>query len=320
MRFTVSLKAQSQVIHSPISQRRQRQIGKFVTITLFLLPSAVLFFTFVILPIIQEAQYSLYDWSGLGDLDTFIGLKNFQTLLADPVFIQSVVHNIIIIVLSLAIQIPLSITLALMVNRKMPGRAVFRMIFFLPYIVADAIAGLVFYFIYNPGYGPIAGIAKQINPSAPPPALLADQHLVLYAIFVVAIWKYFGYHFILYVAGLQNISDEVIEAARVDGATAFQTLRDVTLPLLGGTIRLSVFLSILGSLQFFDLVYVLSDGGPAFASETMAHYLYVFGIQSQRMGFASAAGIILFIICFIFALLYQRFVMSQDLSGSSSML
>ncbi len=316
MRLTMSLPASKGRV---LAQRRRRQWSKAATVVLFLLPSLALFVLFVVIPVVQAAHYSLYHWSGLGALDDYTGLKNYQTLFRDPVFLTAVKNNALIAALSLLVQLPSALVLALLINRKMPGRTFFRTVFFLPYILSEVVTGLIWSFIYNPSNGLVAGLLRQINPNATPPAYLADTHTVLLAIFVAMCWKYFGFHLVLYVAGLQNIPEEVIEAAQIDGANSWQIARHVTLPLLGSTIRLSVFLSILGSLQYFDLIWVMSDGGPVFASETMATYQIHFGLQQFALGYGSAVGVVMFVLCLIFALLYQRVIMRQDLNGSSAL-
>ncbi|HEX8032267.1 MAG TPA: sugar ABC transporter permease [Ktedonobacterales bacterium] len=302
-----------------LAQRRQRQVSKATTIVLFLLPSVVLFVLFVVIPVVQAAHYSLYDWNGLGSLDDYIGLKNYQRLVSDPIFLQAVKNNALIAVLSLVLQLPCALALAILINRKLPGRTFFRTVFFLPYILSEVVTGLIWSFIYNPLNGFLAGLLRLFNPNVVPPALLADQRTVLLAIFIAMCWKYFGFHLVLYIAGLQNIPEDIIEAAQIDGASRWLVTRHITLPLLGSTIRLSVFLSILGSLQYFDLIWVMSDGGPVYASETMATYQIHFGLQQFALGYGSAVGVVMFVMCLIFALLYQRIVMRQDLSGASAL-
>jgi raffinose/stachyose/melibiose transport system permease protein len=147
-------------------------------------------------------------------------------------------------------------------------------------------------------------------------AWLGNPSTVLISIFVVMIWKYFGLHLVLYVAAIQNIPNEIVEAARIDGASIMQVVRHINLPLMGSTIRLSIFLSALGSLQYFDLIWIMSNGGPVHASETMATYVYKSGFQSFELGYGSAIGVIMMLICFAFSLLYQRFIMRRDLAGS----
>lgn len=302
-----------------LTQHRQRQLSKVTTIVLFLLPSVALFVLFIVIPVVQAAHYSLYEWNGLGSLDDYIGLKNYLRLVRDPIFLQALKNNALIAVLSLMLQLPSALALALLVNRKLPGRTFFRTVFFLPYILSEVVTGLIWSFIYNPMNGLLAGLLRLFNPNMVTPALLADQHTVLLAIFIAMCWKYFGFHLVLYIAGLQNIPEDVIEAAQIDGASRWQVTRHITLPLLGSTIRLSVFLSILGSLQYFDLIWVMSDGGPIYASETMATYQIHFGLQQFALGYGSAVGVVMFVMCLIFALFYQRVVMRQDISGASAL-
>jgi raffinose/stachyose/melibiose transport system permease protein len=179
-------------------------------------------------------------------------------------------------------------------------------------VLSEVVTGVIWNFIYRPQGGLINALVQMIAPGSEPSALLADPKTVLYALFVVITWKYFGYHMILYIAGLQNIPAEIEEAAAIDGCSRLQTLRYITLPLLGSTVRLSIYLSVLGSLQFFDLIWVMTTGGPVGASDTMATYLYKYGFQRFQLGYGSAVAVILFLICFSFSLLYQRFAMRRD--------
>jgi raffinose/stachyose/melibiose transport system permease protein len=149
-----------------------------------------------------------------------------------------------------------------------------------------------------------------------PRGFLGDTSTVLFALFVVITWKYFGFHMILYLAGLQGIPPELEDAARVDGASPTRVLRDITLPLLGPTVRVSVFFSVLGSLQFFDLIWVMTKGGPVNASNTMATYMYTYGFQRFQLGYGAAVTLIIFTICLGFSLSYQRFVMRRDFEGA----
>jgi raffinose/stachyose/melibiose transport system permease protein len=225
-------------------------------------------------------------------------------------------HNLVIIVLSLLVQLPFSLFVALLIRDNIPGRAMFRTIFFLPYVLSEVITGVVWTFIYRPQNGLMNEYLSWIIPNYEPGAILADTNRVLYAIFVVISWKFFGFHMILYLAGLQNIPAELEDAARVDGATPLQVLRDVTLPLLGPTVRVSVFFSVLGSLQFFDLIWIMTKGGPVNASNTMATYMYTYGFTRFQLGYGAAASLVIFAICFVFSIVYQRFVMRRDLEGA----
>ncbi|HZR41643.1 MAG TPA: sugar ABC transporter permease [Ktedonobacteraceae bacterium] len=286
-------------------------------IVLFLLPSAVLYFVLVLLPVLQAVPYSLFTWNGLEPLTHFVGLKNYMLAITDPVFVKAFTDNITIVVLSLLIQLPFALMLALVIGKTLPGRTIFRSIFFMPYVLSDAVAGTIWHFLFLPdNSGLINTVLQHTIPGFQPQLWLADPRMVLFCIFVVMIWKYFGLHLVLYVAGIQNIPDEVVDAARIDGASSLQVSRYITIPLLGSTVRLSIFLSILGSLQYFDLIWVMSQGGPVHGSETMATYLYQYGFQSLSLGYGSAIGMFMFITCLIFALIYQRIIMRRDIDGS----
>jgi raffinose/stachyose/melibiose transport system permease protein len=294
---------------------RARRRSRLWTALLFVLPALALYALLVLLPIAQAGWYSLFKWNGLKPLTDFVGLANYQKALADPVFHGAVSHNALIIVLSLAIQIPLALGLALMLNRRFRGRAFLRVLFFAPFVIAEVIAGLVFQLMLVPD-----GVADRILESVGLGGLiqlwLADSSLVMYTLFAIITWKYFGFHMIIMLAGLQGIPKELEEAALVDGASRSQATRKVTLPLLGPTIRVSVFLSIIGALQLFDLIWATTRGGPGNASNTMAIYMVDWGIRRSQLGYGSATAVILFLIALVFALLYQRFVMRRDTEGA----
>lgn len=299
------------------SSRTGRNLRAWGVAGLFMLPALALYALFVLFPIVQAARFSLFDWNGLEALDKFIGLANFERALADPVFLGAVSHNAFIVILSLAVQIPFALGLALMLNRKFRGRAILRLIFFAPYVIAEVITAIVWSLLLQPNglaehLLTAIGLGDAYNP------WLADTDTVLIALFFIITWKYFGFHMILLLAGLQGIPREIEEAAAIDGASRWQGIRYVTLPLLGPTIRVSVFLSIIGSLQLFDLVWVTTRGGPVNFSNTMAVYMFDRGFVRFQFGYGSAVAVILFLICFVLALAYQRWVLRRDTEGATT--
>jgi raffinose/stachyose/melibiose transport system permease protein len=294
------------------TRRPRLRWGQIVTIAGFLLPAAVLYIGLVLLPVVQAVYYGFFRWNGLGPLQNFTGLGNYTRALSDRVFIGALSHNLQLVVLSLVIQLPLALGLALLIRGITWGRAIFRTIFFMPFVLSEVVTGVIWNFVYRPDGGLFETLLKGISPSLAKTALLASPNTVLYALFVVITWKFFGYHMILYIAGLQNIPHELEEAAQIDGCDRLQALRYVTIPLLSSTIRLSIFLSVLGSLQFFDLIWVMTTGGPVNASDTMATYLYKFGFQRFQLGYGSAIAVIMFVICFGFSIVYQRVAMRRD--------
>ncbi len=298
------------------SARQGQGRRRAFTIAGFVLPALVIYVLFVLYPIAQAAYYSAFDWNGLGPLENFVGLDNYRRLLSDTVFRMALQHNLVILALSLVIQLPIALLVALLIRSNIPGRAFFRTVFFLPYVLSEVITAVIWVFMYRPETGFINVALAAIIPGFEPRGFLADPNLVLYAIFAVITWKFFGFHMILYLAGLQSIPAELEDAARVDGASPLQVLRDVTLPLLGPTVRVSVFFSVLGSLQFFDLIWVMTKGGPINASNTMATYMYTYGFQRFQLGYGAAVSLVIFLICFIFSIAYQRAVMRRDLEGA----
>ncbi|WP_439656971.1 carbohydrate ABC transporter permease [Lentzea sp. HUAS TT2] len=305
------------VPHAPAAggTRRRSRLRPRLELAFLLTPALLLFIGFVLIPIGVAGYYSLYSWNGFGPLTDFVGLDNYVDAFSGDVFQGAIGHNLIIATLSVVVQLPLSIGLALLLNRKLRGRTFLRMVVFAPYVLSEAVTAVIWLLMLQPG-GFIDEILRSIGLGSLVQLWLADQSLVLYTLFVVITWKYIGFGVILLLAGLQGVPPELREAAALDGATAWQTTRHVVLPLLGPTIRIWVFLSVIGSLQLFDLVWIMTLGGPANASSTMATYLVDHGFKRYEFGFGSAVAVILFIICFLFALLYQRFALRRDTQGA----
>jgi raffinose/stachyose/melibiose transport system permease protein len=301
------------VVSAPgIAPSRRRT---WLTVGLFLLPALFVYGLFVLVPIAQAAVYSLFDWNGLTPLTDFVGLDNYTRALNDPVFRTAAWHNVVIIVLSLTLQIPFALWLALQLNRRFRGRVLLRVLFFAPYVLSEVVTGIVFQLMLYPD-GIVDRSLESVGLGFVIQEWLADRSIVMLTVFVVISWKYFGFHMILMLAGLQGIPRELVEAAAIDGASPRQTLRGVTLPLLGPTIRVSVFLSIIGAIQIFDLIWATTRGGPFNASTTMAVYLVDYGINRTQMGYGSAIAVILFVVCLVIALAYLRFVMRRDTEGA----
>jgi raffinose/stachyose/melibiose transport system permease protein len=284
--------------------------GTLPVLVLFLPPALLVFTLFVILPMGEAAWYSLYDWNGYGLPEKFIGLRNFELLFRNGAFRQALANNALIIVVSLAIQLPLALWLATMVSHRIPGAVSFRLVFFMPYVLADVAAGLIWRFVYDGDYGLFAAIASFVGVGSP--YVLADKSVAIYAVLGVIVWKYFGFHMMLFIAGLQSIDKSYYEAAEMDGATRWQRFRNITLPLLAPTIRLSVFFSVIGSLQLFDMIMPLTGGGPSNSTQTMVTFLYSYGITRMKVGFGSAVGVVLFVICVTLAFGYKRIFMRND--------
>jgi len=299
----------SSAAHPP---RISRRVKDGLVIAMFLAPALILFLLFVIYPIFRSVYFSTFNWNGLGPAVKFVGLKNYVKILSDIVFLQAVKNVLFIVVFSLIIQLPLAMLLAVLVGRDLPGRGMFRTIFFLPYVLSEVNTAIMWLLLFTPD--PERGLFNGILVAfgMHPIAWLGDMRIVLFAVFVVLTWKYFGFHMLLYLTGLQNIPTEIEEAARMDGANAFQNFFYITLPLLSSPIKTSVYMSVLGSIQQFIVVWIMTGGGPVNASETMATYMYRFGFVRFQLGYGSAVAIIMFILCVIFSLIYQALTRKPD--------
>jgi raffinose/stachyose/melibiose transport system permease protein len=282
----------------------------WVAALIFLPPALLLFTVFVILPIGEAAWYSFYNWDGFNRPQNFVWFKNYVSLFNNASFKTAALNNLIIIAVSLLVQLPLALGMALLLAKRAFGAVAFRLIFFMPYILADVAAGLIFRFIFDGDYGPLSGTSDALGFGQI--YMLASPSWAMVAILIVIIWKYFGFHMMLFIAGLQGIDRNLYEAAEIDGAGAFQRFRFVTIPQLSPMIKLSVFFSVIGALQLFDVVIPLTGGGPFNATNTMVTFLYLFGITRMRVGFGSAVGVVLFIVCVTFALGYRRLLMRDD--------
>jgi len=304
---------------SPRRKKTRRGGGKtFAELALLIGPALLLFLGFVILPVLYAAYCGFFKWNGLGAPTNFTAWTNYKTVLTDPFFWRAVVHNLEIAVLSLIVQGPLALVMALLLNRKMKGRGLLRVLLFVPYVIAEAIVGV--------GWGLILGTGQKggaIN------ALLAGAGLgdlqtywksngvAIFTLVVICTWKYIGFAVILFLAGMQGIPEELSEAAAVDGASFWRTQWNITVPLLGPTLRIWAFLSIIGSMQLFDLVYVIwGKTGWLSGVETMASYMVRTGRDRQLFGYGNAVAVIMFIISLVIALIYQRLVLNRDTQGA----
>ena len=292
------------------SPKSEALLSRYSTIIIFLIPALTIFTLFVVLPIGEAAYYSFYRWNGYGAPEKYVGFKNYAYLFKNRVFIMSLKNNFYIIALSLFVQLPFALLIALMISDKIKGATFFRTIFFLPYILAEIVTGLIWAYIYDGNYGLVAAVWGFFGLDAP--FIIADKDWALMAVLIVIFWKFFGIHMMIYIAGLQAISKEVLEAAKVDGAGPITTAFRIKIPMLIPTIKLSVFLSLLGSLQLFDIIMPLTGGGPSNVTHSMVTYLYYFGVMRMKIGFGSAVGVIIFLICLFIAIGYQRTLMRGD--------
>lgn len=281
---------------------RFRSNETHITAVLFLLPALLVFGVFVLWPIAQSARYSFYDWNGIGPLTDYVGLQNYRTLIDDPVFWLAFKHNLIVVLWSLATQIPLGIGLAVLLTRGLRGSNLFRTLFFAPMVLSEVIVGVIWRWIYHPHFGMANALMTEIGLDKQ--GWLGNEDLVLPCILVATTWRYLGFYIVIFIAAIQGIPDEYYEAAAIDGANGFQRQRYITLPLLLPTIRIASVLMIVGALKSFDMVWVLTEGGPSHASELIATYMFKQAFRSNDWGYGSTLAFVLFLIAFVVAIAF----------------
>jgi len=309
-------------------QRRNDARRKWLEIGLFVGPALILFLTFVVLPVAQAARYSLYKWNGIKQFSEaeFIGLENyaralfggtdeatrqaFTTAYSEP-FWNALGHNFAIIFLSMAIQLPLALLIALVLNRNFPGRAAVRVIVFAPYVLSEVIAGVMWFILFDPN-GLATSFVHAFGFEPPAGGWFEDQTWGFWTVFFIITWKYLGLAIILFLAGLSGVSPELQEAAAIDGASWWQVQMRINVPLIGPTIRIWAFLSIIGSIQLFDMVWVLNKGGTTGQYATIASFMMDIGFFRRDVGFGSAIAVIMFIISLVVAIFYMVFVLRRD--------
>jgi ABC-type sugar transport system permease subunit len=303
----------------PQGRRRPRGLGWAGRLEVMILvgPALIFFVGFVIFPVIMAAYYGFFRWSGFGPATEFIGLQNYVTIFTDPIFQQALGHNAFIVVASLVIQGPIAILLALLLNRRMRGQSVIRVLIFVPYVIAEVIVGTGFSLMLATN-GALNGALEKIGLGWVAQDWLADPSIAIWTLMAILTWKYIGFAVILFLAGLQGIPQELYEAAAIDGASYWQIQRTITLPLLGPTLRIWAFLSIIGALQLFDLVYIIWGQyvSSVAGTNTMAIYMVATGRNSGNFGYGSAVAVVIFVISLVVALIYQRTILRRDTAGA----
>ena len=311
--------------HAPSTRlKRVRRIGrsartrrKWYEIIGLTTPALLVYVMFVLVPMGFAVYYSLFRWRGVGPPTEFVGLRNYRLAFEDPIFLDALRNNAYIVFGSLLIQGPLALGIALILNRRFRGRAVFRVLAFVPYVLAEVTVGIMWKLILI-GDGSVDAVLKSLGLGSFVQGWLSDLPLIIWTLLFILTWKYVGFAIILFLAGLSNVPDELTEAASIDGASWWQIQRHITIPLLGPTIRIWAFLSMIGSLQVFDVLWVVAAPSVRSlgAANTMATYMVDNGFFARLWGYGNAIAVILFIISFVAALLFQRFVLRRDIAGA----
>ncbi|MEK3798304.1 sugar ABC transporter permease [Peribacillus sp. FSL H8-0477] len=258
-----------------------------------LLPALLLYTIFAIVPILQSFYYSLMEWNGFSEMK-FVGLNNFKELFQDPLFWKSAKNNLFVVMASVLGQIPIALVIALLLNRKLKGAKFFRTIGFLPVVLSTVVISLTWSLIYNTKNGLINELLRTVGLESLTQNWLGDTKWSMIAVCITVIWQFVGLYLIIFLAALQNIPEEVLEAAKIDGASEWMTTWKITIPMIWDTIIVAVILCISGSLRTFDLIYVMTHGGPAHSTEVMALYMFNETFNKLQYGYGSAVSVVIF--------------------------
>lgn len=283
-----------------------------LVITLYVLPALILILLLIYIPIVLTGYYGLMDWNGIGAMK-FIGLDNYIELVQDKLFWKSTWHSLLLGIFSTASLIGYLI-LSLILASKIKGANFLRKIYLIPMLLSSVAIGQLWAKIFDPTNGMLNRLLVMVGVENPP-LWLADSKIVLFAIFIPIVWQYAGFYIIIFYAALKNVPEELIEAAKIDGATPIQIAYKIKVPLISDVIKVMVILAIVGSLKYFDLIFVLTGGGPNHSSEVMASYMYSEAFSKYNFGYGSAIGFGLLVICLGMTWLIQKLLSSKEEVG-----
>jgi raffinose/stachyose/melibiose transport system permease protein len=302
--------------------RRHQDMDKVLkdkkAIFIFIFPALLIFFIAIILPIISSTYYSLLSWDGIGKA-TFAGVKNYVDLFVNNTdgFTKSVLNSFILAILSLTIQLPLALILALILARGVKGEGIFRTLYFIPVIISTVVIGQLWMKIYHPDFGMLNIILENIGLGKYAHAWLADTKTALFAAFVPIVWQYIGYHMLLMYAGIKSVSPDIYEAAKIDGASEFKMATAITIPLIKPILQVCVVFAVTGSFKAFDLIYIITNGGPLHASEVPSTLMYNTIFNKYMYGYGSAMSTFIIVECLVFTLIMRKMFQAKKSNEDS---
>lgn len=277
------------------------------TIFFFTFPTFLLFTIIVVVPIFFSVHYSTLRWDGFSK-EAFIGFSNYKNMFVNNTdgFVQAVMNSLILALISVGIQLPISLLLALTLARGIRGERFFRTVYFIPVIISTVVIGQLWMKIYNSDYGMLNTILKAIGLGSLSDAWLADTKTALASVFVAMLWQYVGYHMLLLYAGAKSISPDIYEAARIDGAGELAMAFHITIPLMKPIISVCIIFAVTGSFKAFDLIYVMTNGGPLHSTEVPTTLMYTTIFSRYQYGYGSAMAIFIIVECLVFTLVINK--------------
>jgi multiple sugar transport system permease protein/raffinose/stachyose/melibiose transport system permease protein len=278
----------------------------------FLALPLIMYAIWVIIPVFRTFAFSFTDWDGVNPDYKFIGLQNFKDLIEDYVFFDALKNNFKWIIMFIILPVPLGLGMAMLLDIKLPGHKIFKTLIFLPMTLSFVVIGQVWAWIYDPRFGALNTTLEAIGLGSLTQAWLSNPNIVTFSLIGAAVWRQIPYMMILFLAGLKNVNQSHVEAALVDGANSFQRFWYVILPALRPSMIIAFTVSVIDSLRAFDIVYVMTGGGPFNSSTVLANYMYIEAFNNYRMGFGSAIAVIQFLITFGFIVIYVNHNLKKE--------
>lgn len=282
--------------------------GSKKTAFIYLAPAMIVILVFLYLPIILNFMNSLYEWGAVSKDVTWIGIENYKELLQDETIRIAIKNNLIFMIMSIVCQIGVSLVIAAVLENKFMRRwqSIFRTIYFIPSLLMITVTGITFKMLYSPTIGLINPLLELFGIDTSNIDILGNPESAILGVAGASQWQFIGYTVVLFIVAMQNISDDIYEAAEIDGASGIQRFFRITVPLMKDTILINMIIVVTGAFRVYDEVYVMTNGGPGRSTQTLATYLYQVGFENDRMGYASAIAFFVFIITFILGLFQMK--------------
>ncbi|MBS4208246.1 sugar ABC transporter permease [Bacillus sp. FJAT-50079] len=302
-----SIDISTQQTKQMIKAKKKSAIKRNITAMMFLAPALILYFVFMLYPMIDAVRYSLFDWNGASATMNFIGLQNYGHLAKDTIFLKSIGHNLLWVAISLVLMVIPTLVLAVLISKVKKGKMFFRAGFYLPSVLSLAVVGVLWSKIYDPTMGPINMFFKSIGLSSLAKNWLGEPFFVIPALVIASTWAFYGLYMILFLAGLQSIDYSLYEAADIDGAGPIRKLWSITIPSLRNTMNVVISMVIIHALKGFALIWIMTQGGPFYMSEVVSTYVYKSAFSMNKVSYATAGSVILGIIVITFTIAFNYY-------------
>ena len=280
-------------------------LGNKTAIAAFVAPSLIMFGGIIFYSIIMSFRYSLLDWNGFGE-GIFVGFSNYAKMFQDKVFLRSAVNSLLLGFVTLVTQLPLALLLALLLTSGIKGEGFYRTVFFIPMTLSSVVIGQLWLKIYNPNYGVLNTLLGVLGLESLQRNWLGDVNTALFSAFVPIIWQNVGYHMLLLYTSINSISKDILEAAKLDGASGVKAARYITIPLVKPMLRTCAIFVVIGSLKAFDMIYVLTNGGPVHMTEVPSSLMFSSIFNLNKYGYGSAISIFIVVECIVMAVILQK--------------